>query len=268
MMVADIDRKKVRASFDRQASDYDEFAVVQRTVVEKLIGLLRAEEVRPRRLLDIGSGTGRLLARLRGSYPHTFAVGADLAFGMCRTAADHLAGSGGEVVNADAENLPFASGSFDVVISTSTFQWLTHLHSAFNEVARVLAPGGLFCFALFGERTLFELRDSYREALGGGAGRSHNFFSPAYVLDALQCAGFSGAKVSSELEVELHPDVPALLRSLKKIGAGSASPVAGKGLAERRVMLDMMSVYRERYEKDGSIPATYEVIYGLGRKPR
>jgi malonyl-CoA O-methyltransferase len=261
-MVADIDRRKVRESFHRQASDYDDYAVVQRAVVDNLIALVQTEGVRPARLLDIGAGTGRLLAKLRDLYPGTAAVGADLALGMCVTAAER----GGTVVNADAEKLPFAENSFDLVLSTSTYQWLTSLHTAFAEVRRVLAPGGLFCFALFGERTLCELRDSYREALGGGAGRSHSFFSQAYVLDALQCAGFAKARVKSELEVEYHPDVPELLRSLKKIGAGSASPVSAKGLSERRVMLDMMAVYRERYQRDDSVPATYEVIYGLGRK--
>jgi malonyl-CoA O-methyltransferase len=261
-MVEDIDRKKVRQSFDRQASDYDDYAVVQRTVVDNLLGTVQSEGLRPGRLLDIGCGTGRLLAKLRELYPDSAAIGADLAFGMCATAADR----GGVVVNADAENLPFADSAFDLVLSTSTYQWLTSLHTAFAEVRRVLAPGGMFCFALFGERTLFELRDSYREALGGGAGRSHSFFSQAYVLDALQCAGFTQARVRSELEVEYHTDVPELLRSLKKIGAGSASPVSAKGLSERRVMLDMMAVYRERYQREAGIPATYEVIYGVGRK--
>lgn len=265
-MVAQIDRKKVRESFHRQASDYDSHAIVQRRVVDRVIGMLQAERIRPSRLLDVGAGTGRLLARLGELYPDAVAVGADLAFGMCRAASEGL-GAGTHLVNSDAEKLPFAAGSFDLVLSTSTFQWLTSLDNAFAEVYRVLSPGGLFCFALFGERTLFELRESYKAVLDGGADRTHSFFSWADVLGALQGAGFSNATACSDIEVELHPDVPELLRSLKRIGAGTASPVASRGLAERRVMLDMMAAYRQRYGRNGSIPASYDVIYGLGRKP-
>ena len=266
-MVANIDRQKVRNSFHRQAGDYDGHAVVQARVVGRLIGLLQTEAPSPKRLLDIGAGTGRLLGKLGELYPEALAVGADLAFGMCRASSCNLAAKRVQLVNADAESLPFATGSFDLVLSTSTFQWLTSLDRAFSEVKRVLAPGGLFCFALFGEKTLFELRDSYQAVLKGGADRSHSFFSREEVLAALQGSEFAGARVSSEIEVEVHPDVPELLRSLKRIGAGSAAPVASRGLSERRIMLEMMAAYREKYGMDGAVPATYEVVYGLGSKP-
>ena len=265
-MAASIDREKVRDSFHRQAGYYDDFAVVQRRVVEKLIGRLRDEEPEPRRVLDIGTGTGALLARLRDRHPAALAVGADLALGMCRAASFRVAAQPAQLVNADAERLPFAAGSFDLAVSSSTFQWLGSLDRCFSEVKRVLAPGGVFRFALFGEKTLFELRDSYQAALSGAPDRSHGFFSRNEVLSALRRCGFAGAEASSEIEVERHPDVPALLRSLKRIGAGSAASPTAKGLSERRVMLEMMELYRKRYGNVGSIPASYEVIYGFGSK--
>jgi malonyl-CoA O-methyltransferase len=67
--------------------------------------------------------------------------------------------------------------------------------------------------------------------------------------------------------LDSHEDVPALLRSLKKIGAVNASPLASDGLAGRKVMLEMMDIYRRTHGTDGSIPATYEVIFAMGRKP-
>ena len=263
-MVANIDRLKVQGSFHRQAGDYDDHAVVQKRVVERLIDLLQSQGVEPARLLDVGAGTGRLLAELRKLYPAALAVGADLALGMCRRASANLAGVGVQLVNADAERLPFASNSFDLVLSSSTFQWLSTLDAAFCEARRVLMPGGGFCFALFGERTLFELRDSYHQVLGGAPDRSHSFFPQSEVLDALRRNGFLDSRVVSEMEVEYHPDVPDLLRSLKRIGAGSAAPVSGRGLSQRRVMMDMMAAYRNEYAREGRIPASYEVVYGWG----
>lgn len=268
MYMGGIDRNRVRSSFTRQASVYDGHAGVQRRVVERFAGLLKAEGARPARLLDVGAGTGSLLALLRGRYPEAFIVGMDLAEGMCRTSHEAL---GGEVIAcADAERLPFADASFDLVVSTSTFQWLSTLDAAFGEAFRVLAPGGLFSFALFGERTLFELRSSYRRALER-AGRScedrtHRFFSAADVKAALERAGFASIRTFSEPEVDRHPDVPALLRSLRRIGAGNAAPSPPRGLAGREVMLEMMKIYSGEFGGEEGIPATYEVIYGAGRK--
>ena len=261
-MVSNIDRLKVQGSFHRQAEDYDAHAVVQRRVVERLTGMLQSEGVQPSRLLDIGAGTGRLLASLRQVYPSALAVGADLALGMCRTASANLAGADVQLVNADAERLPFATGSFDLVLSTSTYQWLTSLDIAFGEAKRVLVPGAPFCFALFGEKTLFELRDSYKKVLSGAPDRTHSFFSREEVLQALRRSGFLEPEVVSEMEVEYHPDVPELLRSLKRIGAGSTAPVSARGLSQRRGMMDMMEAYRNVYARDGRIPASYEVVYG------
>lgn len=266
-MATNINRDKVRDSFHRQATEYDSYAVVQCRVVEKIVGVLQAQQVAPKRLLDVGAGTGRLLAAVTDLYPEAGAVGVDLAPGMCRIASHNLAAKRVHVVNADAEHLPFDSGCFDLVLSTSTYQWLHSLDEAFAEARRVLAPGGLFCFALFGERTLFELRASYKSVLKDGTDRSHSFLGAAEVDAFLQQAGFMVENVSSELEVEWHPDVPELLRSLKRIGAGSTAPAAARGLAERRVMLEMMSAYRKAYGAEQGIPATYEVIYGLARKP-
>jgi malonyl-CoA O-methyltransferase len=174
------------------------------------------------------------------------------------------------VQSGDAEQLPFPAGSFDLVVSTSTFQWLESLDIAFAEAYRVLAPGGFFRFALFGAGTLRELKESYRSALRRHGketvDRTHRFIASPNVADALDRVGFVCSRVWSEDETEFHPDVPALLRSLKRIGAGNASTDHAKSLAERRVMLTMMHLYGEKYGRDGSIPATYEVIYGWGLK--
>ncbi|UFS68623.1 malonyl-ACP O-methyltransferase BioC [Geomonas sp. RF6] len=260
-----MDREKVRNAFHRQAHQYDRHAVVQRAVVDQLLERLERTGVRPRRLLDVGAGTGRLLAALHLAYPEAAASGVDLAPGMCESAAASLRGTGIEVLNADAEHLPFPADSFDLVLSTSTFQWLTTLDNAFAEAYRVLQPGGLFCFALFGEDTLFELRESYDRA-DGGSKRSLAFFSCLEVLAALDRTGFEECQVESELEREYHADVPELLRSLKEIGAKTVAPVVRKGLSERRVMLEMMEIYRREHGGPKGIPATYEVLYGLGWK--
>ncbi len=266
-----IDRSRVRSSFDQHAGDYETYASVQRRVVGRLLTALERTTTPPSSVLDIGCGTGMLLAGVAQRFPHATLAGIDLAPAMVEATRSALAGHPGvRLLQGDAERLPFGDQSFDLVISTSTFQWLESLESAFSEAYRLLTPGGAFRFAFFGSRTLFELKESYRASLSRhgreGEDRTHRFLPPSAVTEALEKSGFSGIRVWAEDEVELHPDVPTLLRSLKKIGAGNASPGQGGSLAQRRVMLTMMRLYGERYGTEEGIPATYEVIYGRARR--
>uniref|UniRef100_A0A831XDP1 Malonyl-[acyl-carrier protein] O-methyltransferase n=1 Tax=Geobacter metallireducens TaxID=28232 RepID=A0A831XDP1_GEOME len=264
-----IDRHRVKQSFHRQAEEYDAHAAVQKRVVARFLQILAEEGDSPARILDVGAGTGLLAEQLADRHPGSLLACVDLAPGMAAAARQRL-GSRALVAVADAERLPFADASFDCVVSTSTFQWLTTLDAAFAEARRVLAPGGLFAFALFGHGTFHELKGSYRAALTAvgreGEDRTQRFFTADEVRAALERSGFGVRRIGAEDEVEWHQDVPAFLRSVKRVGAGNASPLRGRGLAERRVMVEMMRVYGERYGGERGIPATYTVVYGVGIK--
>ncbi len=262
-----VDIERVRRNFARHAGEYDRFAVVQKRVVDNLLDLLCMEKRPVGNVLDVGSGTGWLTARLLERCPAVNPFVTDIAHGMTCEAREHL--GCGEFVDADAQALPLRDGVFDTVVSSSAYQWVNDLPRAFAESARVLRPGGLFAFALFGGRTLFELKASYGAAAAesgrDGSAYLHDFPTPERVADALRAAGFSLLHLRSEDEIDLHPDVPSLLRSLKGIGAGNAAQNRPSGLASRRVMERMMGIYRERYGTPEGIPATYEVIYGVAR---
>lgn len=269
--MAQIDRSRVRRAFSCGAEAYDDLAVVQQRVIARFLESCLPSGIEPSSLLDVGAGTGRLLEKLSWRFPGAFAVGVDMAEGMARSAAARFAGGENAVLLcADGESLPFRGGSFDLVVSTSTYQWLSPLDAAFGEALRILRPGGLFCFAMFGEATLFELKDSYRSALRlhgcEDTDKSHAFASSADVASALGRAGFSAVTVASELEVELHGDVPAMLRALKGIGAQNASAGPGRGLGGRRVTASMIDLYGEKYGGADGVPATYEVIYAAGTR--
>jgi malonyl-CoA O-methyltransferase len=186
---------------------------------------------------------------------------------MCAAAREVLPGAG--VAAADAEALPFRPGAFDLVVSTSAFQWLPRLGPALAEAERVLAPGGLFCLALFGADTLRELRGAWREAAGtAAAARTHAFHARSDVEEALAAAGLRARAVFEEDLVEWHADARAVLRALKEVGASSAVPVAG-GLGGRGATLEMLARYDAAHAGPDGVPATYHVVYALAeRAPR
>jgi len=73
-------------------------------------------------------------------------VGIDPTWNCVRVA--HERGGGPRFARAGAAALPFADASFDVVVACLVFEHVDDLDEAIAEVARVLRPGGTFCFFL------------------------------------------------------------------------------------------------------------------------
>jgi len=265
-----IDRQRVRASFHRGACEYDQHTPVQQRVLSNLLTQLDQHAVVPAAVLDIGCGTGRLLALMGQQYPDAALTGLDLAPNMLSQAAERLAASV-QLVQGDAEHLPFSDAAFSLILSSSTFQWLDSLDCCFREVLRVLEPGGKFVFSLFGQKTLYELRESWQQAMmncGRAGDAQHNGTHSFHTCDQVQCAletaGFDAIQVASGIEKVWYPDVPHLLQAIKRIGAGTARPLSGRGLGWRRILHEMAEVYTARFGAEKGIPASYEVIYATG----
>jgi len=88
-------------------------------------------------LLDVGCGGGLLAPHVPPGYRH---VGVDLSDTALAVAAEH----GVEGVRADAAALPFADGSFDVVVAGEILEHVPDLRAVVAEALRVLRPGGTF----------------------------------------------------------------------------------------------------------------------------
>lgn len=259
--------RSVRTAFGRHADSYDDLVVVQRRVRDRIHELCRSHLSSHGVVVDVGAGTGALLHSLRKDYPSALLIPLDAAHGMMSHARRGL--SLHHAVTADAEALPLRSGGVDLVISSSAFQWLDSLDGAFREIRRILLPGGLFIFSLFGSETLRELRDAYRRAVRlhwFAADRTRTFPTVDDVMTASAAAGLELDSLWTETEEELYLDVPSLIRSIRGIGANTPR-TRPASLGERGIMRDMMDIYRTVYGRDGMIPATYDVIYGIARRP-
>ncbi|MFI6323034.1 class I SAM-dependent methyltransferase [Nonomuraea sp. NPDC050556] len=99
-----------------------------------------ADGVSPSTVLDVGCGTGSLLARVATDFPEATLVGLDPAAAMVAVAAERVPGAVLHV--GRAEEIPVASGTIDVAFCTTSFaQWFDQ-RAGLREVARVLRPGG------------------------------------------------------------------------------------------------------------------------------
>jgi len=258
--IATLDRAAVRQAFERAAATYDSAAVLQRKVADELLGRLDLMSLQPQRILDLGCGTGYCARSLQKRYGKARVFGLDLAHGMACVAKKHAGWlSHQHFTCGDAETLPFASDSFDLVVSSLALQWCEP-DPAFTEMARVLKPGGVLLFASFGPDTLTELRQAWKEVDDGT--HVHDFIDMHDLGDAMLRAGLTDPVVDMDKLVLVYPDVAGLLRDLKDIGASNATETRPRTLTGRERFNRLYAAYELFRNEQGRLPATYEVVYG------
>ena len=101
-------------------------------------------------VLEVGSGRGGGASFLTRTHQPKSYTGADFspqAVALCQTR--HAAVSNLKFAVGDAEKLPFAAASFDVVVNVESSHCYGHIDRFFTEVARVLRPGGRFAYTDF-----------------------------------------------------------------------------------------------------------------------
>jgi SAM-dependent methyltransferase len=111
--------------------------------VEQILPLAARELAGAKRVLDVGCGDGQVSRLAAG-------LGADVMALDPTWNCVSVAHSRGKAsfTQAGAAGLPFRSGSFDAVVACLVFEHIRDVDDAIAEVARVLEPGGRFCFFL------------------------------------------------------------------------------------------------------------------------
>lgn len=112
---------------------------------EQILPLAAEELDGSRRVLDVGCGDGQV-ARLAKRGGAQLVVGVDPTWNQVAVACER--GGGVHVARSGADALPFADESFDAVVACLVFEHIREVDVAIAEVARVLVPGGRFCFFL------------------------------------------------------------------------------------------------------------------------
>jgi malonyl-CoA O-methyltransferase len=281
----DLDRAQVRRAFERAAVTYDEAAVLQREVGQRMAERLGFVRMQPVTILDAGCGTGAALGELHARYPDARLIGLDLAFNMTLAARDRAAAAArsaqslvGRVLGTlaparelrpwcicgDIVSLPLKPASIDLIWSNLTLQWIDDPQKSFAEFRRVLRIGGLLSFTTFGPDTLKELRAAFLAA--DRATHVGRFIDMHDLGDMLVHAGFADPVMDMESLTLTYADAIGLMRDLKAIGAHNVTAGRPRGLMGRQRWQRMLAAL-EATRREGRLPASFEVVYGHAWKP-
>ncbi len=267
-----IDKRSVRAAFERAAAGYDHAAILQREVCDRMLSRLDYIKYTPDVILDAGSGTGYGTRKLLMRYPAARMLAVDVAQAMHLQARPpvswwrQLSGRKNQTsyVAGDMEQMPFKDSCTGLVWSNLTLQWCNDIKQTFSEVHRVLQTSGLFMFSTLGPDTLKELR----HAFGKVDSYSHvnRFVDMHDVGDILVHCGFATPVMDMEYITLTYDDPISVMRDLKAIGAHNVTGGRRRGLSGKTSWQAVLNRY-EALRNGGKLPATFEVIYGHAWKP-
>jgi len=253
-------QNSIQAGFERAAHSYDEYAVLQRQVAEEMLERLQLVNIRPRRILDVGCGTGFCTRHLGKLWRGSQVTGIDLAASMVQQATSQKGWFSRQMyLQADAAALPVKDASVDLVFSNLMLQWCDPV-ATFTEFRRVLNNDGLLMFSSFGPDTLKELRQSWAAI----DDRPHviDFADMHDHGDTLLQLGFREPVMDVDRFTLTYSDVLGLLRDLHGIGSRNTMQDRRPGLMGRQALLKLEQAYRQFADHEGRLPASYEVVYG------
>ncbi len=254
-------RRAVRRHRDRSAPGLGEHDFLIREVADRLAD--RLDDVRRDfpLALDLGCRGGIMAEVLGARGGIETLVQVDLSPAMAVSVA------------VDEEFLPFASGSFDLIIGNLSLHWANDLPGALIQIRRALKPGGLFLATLFGGETLRELRWALTSAeadLDGGASpRISPFATVKDAGDLLQRAGFIEPVADQDAITVSYGEPIRLMADLRGMGEANALLKRRKAFTRRATVFEAARRYVERFgDPGGRVPATFEVLFLTGWSDR
>lgn len=255
-----IDYRVIQKAFSEAAESYGAHSVVQKFAEDVLLERLDELSKPPQSVLDLGAGPGRASHLIKKKWAKAEVVSLDLSTAMLKK-IHQKNGVFRKVrtICANAQDIPLQDQSVDLIFSNLMMQWIAQnqLPAFFNELRRVLKPGGLVFLSTLGSSTLHELRSSWRQVDTG----SHvNEFQDLHDLgDGLIAAGFAQTVVDAEFLTLTYSNIGGLFKDLKGIGASNHLPGRQKGLMGKQAFSQMKQHY-EQFRVQGVLPATWEIV--------
>lgn len=251
----------IAAHFDKAATSYLNAATLQQQVALDLAALLPNAASEPCQvLLDVGCGPGWYHPQLMQHCRELWAV--DLSAAMLAQARG--LGCASRYLQADVCQIPVPDQSVDVIFSSLMLQWCATPQQAFTELCRILKPGGQLFLSTLVRGSMLEFQQSWAKV--DDDAHQLELFSATELLAQLQPLGVVVDQQQQQYQV-FYPDVWALARGFKQIGANFVQGRQGHGLMGKQRWLAFANHY-EQYRQARGLPLSYQVLQLVVTKPQ
>ena len=252
------DRRLRRLRRDRAAASGGHAAYLHHRAADELIERLALVKREFRTALDLGCGDLYLSRRLRER-------------GLEVTSADpgrRFAAA----VQCDEDRLPFADGTFDLVVSVGTLDSVNDLPGALTLIRRVLRPDGLFLAAFAGAGSLPRLRQAMRaaeesESNEAASPRIHPQIDVRAAGDLLGRAGFAMPVVDTETVTVRFGALASLVTDLRDMGATNLLAARSRRPLGRFAAAAAAADFAACAGADGKTAERFEILHLSGWAP-
>lgn len=252
-------KRALARNFSRYACFYDGYADAQRRAALDLAEAVGRDGFS--NILEVGCGTGNFTSLLRDRHRSASVVAVDISHEMVRVARRKVKFGNVSFLVADAEEMGFRA-EFDCLASNACFQWFAQPRDTLAGYARMLKPGGIIAFSVFGPRTYHELGAALSDVFPGTAIEAGRFAAKAE-LAALLALFFKDVEIREAVYEERCSHLRELLKKIKYTGTGGAGLEGGIRLGPG-ALKKIEEAYISRF---GAIRATHQVFFCRGAKP-
>ncbi|KZT06514.1 S-adenosyl-L-methionine-dependent methyltransferase [Laetiporus sulphureus 93-53] len=262
------DRSAMRDGGERSRTvDYVRDEVADR-MIERLMDIKRKFKT----ILDVGSGPGHF-SKLLDPETTEKVVMLDSSEKLLHRDPDSEFEVQVERIHADEENLlrVVPPNSQEAIVSCLSLHWVNDLPGVLVQIREALQPDGVFLGALFGGDTLFELRTALQLAEVEREGGISPHISPMTdsrdMSNLLGRAGFTLLTVDVDEVKVAYPSMWELMQDLRDMGESNAV-IGRRNYIHRDTLAAASAIYKELHGlEDGTVPATFQIIYLIGWKP-
>ena len=245
------DKSRIRQRFAGSSETYATHAHVQQQAAESLVEMVCGTGQRHfDRILEIGCGAGLLTQRIQQHLTYSTLFLNDLVED-CRVLTESLPDTA--FLAGDIERIGDVPDRLDLVISSSTFQWLHDLAGLLDRLDRCMSPDAVLAFSTFGPDNLKEIASLCHDVL--------NYLAVDELEDAVP-DGFEIREVREQACERVFDDPMAVLQHLKKTGVTSVT----SRLWTQAGLQDFIRAYGERFGRENGVVLTYHPVWIIARK--
>lgn len=242
-----IDKALVKRRFEGSLDTYDENAVVQKIMAEKLISMLDCN--RYKSVFEIGCATGILTKKIKEKFEFEHFYANDIV----ESAKDYIKKITEDFVfiEGDIEEIDL-SGKYDLIISNACLQWCNNLTVTTDKLYNSLEEGGILALSIFGEENLREIKSLF------------NIENKEYSIDKLKeyLNKYNCTQYYEEQNTLYFDCLADVLRHLKYTGVNALTTYR----LTKNKLKEIENSYRKLYSRNDKLSLTYNPVFIIIKK--